>query len=394
VTATRTTSRKKAADTVQELRLPALAVCQGENRTLISFAVDGKRLSDFATVSRLRRDEDSQLHGYQRPEALAHINAIRRYLESEDAFLPNALVVAFDKRVRFEPDGERNTDDAAQPGTLVIPIDPSWTDEDKPGWIVDGQQRSAAIREARIPSFPVFATGFITDDVTEHRSQFILVNSTKPLPKGLIYELLPTARGTLPTQLQQRRFPATLLEQLNLDPSSPLAHRIQTPTTPEGIIKDNSILRMVENSLSDGVLYRFRDPVSGAGDIAAMLSVLNAFWSAVAKVFPDAWAQPPRKSRLTHGVGIISLGFVMDAIAERLADVQVADMDAYVTGLQVLKPACHWTEGEWQFDNGATRTWNALQNTAKDIQLVADFLLSEYRASAPRTRTSAGGARV
>ncbi len=29
-------------------------------------------------------------------------------------------------------------------------------DEDKPGWIVDGQQRSAAIRDARIDSFPVW----------------------------------------------------------------------------------------------------------------------------------------------------------------------------------------------------------------------------------------------
>ena len=35
---------------------------------------------------------------------------------------------------------------------------------------------------------------------------------------------------------------------------------IRTPTMPEGKIKDNSILKMLENSLSDGALYGFRDP--------------------------------------------------------------------------------------------------------------------------------------
>ena len=35
----------------------------------------------------------------QRPEVLSHIASIRRYLESEAPMIPNALVVAFDKRL-------------------------------------------------------------------------------------------------------------------------------------------------------------------------------------------------------------------------------------------------------------------------------------------------------
>ena len=86
------------------LRLPALEVRQGGNRTLYSFAVDGKKLSEFATVSRVHRDDNAHIQGYQRPEVLSHISSIRRYIESEDPMIPNALVVAFDKRVTFEPD--------------------------------------------------------------------------------------------------------------------------------------------------------------------------------------------------------------------------------------------------------------------------------------------------
>src|SRR3954447_8273333 len=86
-----------------ELRVPALAMEQPGGRTLYSFAVDGKKLPLFATISRVHRDAGHEINGYQRPEAIGHIRTIRKYLESSDAMLPNALVVAFDSRVRFEP---------------------------------------------------------------------------------------------------------------------------------------------------------------------------------------------------------------------------------------------------------------------------------------------------
>jgi hypothetical protein len=83
-------------------------------------------------------------------------------------------------------------------GTLIVPLDLSLPEEDRPGWIIDGQQRIAAIREASIGKFPVCVVAFVTDDDQEQREQFILVNSTKRLPKGLIYELLRTTRAKLP----------------------------------------------------------------------------------------------------------------------------------------------------------------------------------------------------
>ena len=55
--------------------------------------------------------------------------------------------------------------------------------------------------------------------------------------------------------VQRRRFPAQLLDLLNQEEDSPLRGLIATPTTPTGLIKDNSILKILENSLSDGVLY-------------------------------------------------------------------------------------------------------------------------------------------
>ena len=183
----------------------------------------------------------------------------------------------------------------------MIPVNPQAADEDKPGWIVDGQQRTAAIREARISSFPMCVTAFITDADAEQRAQFILVNSTKPLPKGLIHELLPSTGAPLPLALHRKRLPALLLERLNYDADSPLRGRIRTPTSGEGTIKDNSILKMMENSISDGALYPYRFSRKGGADTDAMLAMLKDYWTAVSQVFRDAWELPPRRSRLTHG---------------------------------------------------------------------------------------------
>jgi len=67
----------------KELRLPAIEVTQGSGRVLYSFAVDGKLISSFATVSRIHREDGKELNGYQRPEVLSHIAEIRNYIESE-----------------------------------------------------------------------------------------------------------------------------------------------------------------------------------------------------------------------------------------------------------------------------------------------------------------------
>jgi DGQHR domain-containing protein len=363
------------------LRLPAVEVNQSPGRTLYMFAVDGKIIPTVATVSRIKRQNGRTLEGYQRSEVYSHIAEIRTYLENPAPMIPNAIVIAFDRRVRFEPDSKAASPlGYTQSGVLVIPVNTGQPDEEKPGFVVDGQQRLAAIRDAKIGSFPICVTAFITDDVRDQAEQFILVNSTKPLPKGLIYELLPGTEGTLPALLQRRRFPAYLMERLNYDAESPLKGLIQTATNPGGITKDNSVLRMLEGSLTDGVLFRFRGAYGVGEDSQAMLAVLFSFWRAVSCVFLEAWGLHPRKSRLMHGAGIVSLGFLMDAIADRYRSVGVPATEQFGADLLPLKPVCRWTDGYWDFGPGQQRKWNEIQNTSKDIQLLSNYLLVQYKA--------------
>ena len=362
-------------DKKESLRVPCIAIEQGKNHRLYTFAIDGKQLHSIAQISRIGRGEDFELVGYQRPEVQSHIGEIRSYLESENPMLPNAIVIAFDESVRFHRTGAANSN--AQSGELEIPI--PHESMPRPGWIVDGQQRSAALRDARVESFPIFVTAFLTESQHEQREQFILVNSTKPLPKGLIYELLPGTDAVLPRALEQKRTPSVLLRHLNQSRTSPFFQTIKSPTSPEGYIQDNSVLRLLSNSLQDGALYRVSMNAADETKVEAMCDCVSEFWKYVAKAFPEAWNLPPRKSRLSHGVGITSLGYIMDAAYDRHMKTHQPRSTVFAECIEAIREDCAWTSGFWEFGGGVSRRWNEVQNTPKDCQLVANYLLLKLR---------------
>ncbi len=362
------------------IELEALEARQGSGESPVrvyAALVDGKQLHRFTAVSHVRRGEAREILGYQRQRVQSHIAEIRAYLESHRPMIPNAICVAFDERVRFEEGGRGRT------GRLVIPINEAWSEREKPGLVVDGQQRCAAIQDANVERFEIFMVAFITSNDCEQREQFIRVNSTKPLPRSLIHELLPATQTKLTRSLQRRRFPAKVLEHLNYDAESPLQGMIQTHTNATGVIKDTSILGMVESSLTDGALYRFRDPQTGDGEIEPIVTVLGAYWSAVRDTFQDdGWGLPPRRSRLMHGVGIASMGSLMDTMsaAHYWAEGIQVGYDLFRDELEQMKARdiFHWTSGSWEFGPDHRRRWNELQNTGKDIRLLTDHLRVKY----------------
>lgn len=357
------------------LEFPALALAQNKKRTIYAFAVDGKHLAEIASIARAGRDGEGQFVGYQRPEVKKHIGEIRKYLESDHPMMPNAIVLALDPSVTFASTGPTN-EGPASTGLLMIRRREGVSD---PGaaWVVDGQQRLAAIRDASVPTFPMFAIGFIAHDEEEQREQFLLVNSAKPLPRALLHELLPGVPANLPAHLAKRQLPARLVNALNTNPASPLYGRIFTATNPRGYVKDNSVLRFLENSLSDGVLYRINQQGTPIEQWHTMVDVLVSFWNAVKLTWPDIWHLNPRKSRLLHGAGVVSMGFLMDAMADRRRD-GWPDTTYFAQELVKIKPFCRWNEGFWEFGPDHHRHWNEIQNTPKDVQLMASYLSRVY----------------
>ena len=87
----------------------------------------------------------------------------------------------------------------------------------------------------------------------------------------------------------------------------------------------------------------------------------------------------PRQSRLMHGAGIASLGFLMDTIFDRYIRVRVPGEHDFEKDLTPLKTVCRWTTGLWDFGPHSQRKWNELQNTTKDIQVLSEYLINEYK---------------
>jgi DGQHR domain-containing protein len=346
------------------IRVAALAMQQG-GRTVYQFSMDGKALPLVAAVSRARRDE-SRLVGYQRPEIGAHIRDISRYIERPEAVIPSSIVLAFDQRVTFTPMDPDMGQLGAQLGVLEIPIDAA----DPCGTVVDGQQRMAAMRDAKVAAFNIPCVAMVCS-AREQVEQFILVNSTKPLPKALIYELIPTTSAALPSQYERRRYAAELLQRLASDADSPLRGKVRTPTCPRGAIKDNSMLRIIEKSSHEGVL-------ADAPNTASALKLLKSFWRAVAETWPEAWGNPPQQSRLTHGVGISAMGALMEEIA--MTHGGRPTLQHFRDGLALIRDDAAWdkTNPMWSFG----RQWNELQNVGADIALATRCLVKSYRERA------------
>jgi hypothetical protein len=209
------------------------------------------------------------------------------------------------------------------------------------------------------------------------------VNNTRPLPRGLISELLPEVSTALPARLAARKLPAAICEWLNQNPASPFHRLIRRASTvnsevTEGIVADTSVVKMVEESLSStsGCLFPYRNIASGETDTDGICQVLVTYWTAVKRVFPDAWGKPPGKSRLMHGAGIRAMGRLMDRVMAGINPRETRAVEQVERELRRVATVCRWTGGQWEELNDLP--WNDVQNVPRHIRVLSNLLIRTY----------------
>jgi DGQHR domain-containing protein len=367
------------------LKRRALRINQDPEHPLYLFTLTGEELVQVADISRISRDEDSKLIGYQRPEVKRHIQNIAEYIDSENVLFPNSVILALTSDAVFtESRGPNKADEYAKAGWLEIPL-PKPGDA-KPAWIVDGQQRTMALTRSKRRNFPVPVNAFIADNVDTQRDQFLRINSTKPLPRGLIDELLPEVSTILPSNLAARKIPSALCDMINRDPQSPFYGLIRQASNrnskhSSAVITDTVIIQMLKESLSSGsgVLFPLRNIATGVTDFKSVQALLLAYWQGVKETFPEAWGLPPEKSRLMHGAGIRSVGRLMDRVMSSVNYNQRNSVSVVRRELRNLRPHCHWTHGVW--DELGDLKWNDVQNISSHIRMLSNFLIRTYLSS-------------
>ncbi|WP_037334693.1 DGQHR domain-containing protein DpdB [Saccharomonospora piscinae] len=371
-----------AGSTLPQLRRRALFLAQSDDFPLYVFTLKAKEILEIADISRVSRDEAGELIGYQRPEVRNHINEIVEYLDTDTPVFPNPIIMALSTRVQFQAiRGNRLPgDELGISGTVTIPIPADGAP--KPAWIVDGQQRAVALSRTKRCDFPVAVTAFVADSVSLQRDQFIRVNNTRPLPRGLVTELLPEVDSPLPPRLSLKKAPSELCDVLNNDENSPLFGMIRRSSTPkdkreQAVITDTGVVAMIQESLtnSSGCLYPYRDVARNETDFDGVVHALTTYWAAVRDTFPDAWGKPARRSRLMHGVGIRAMGRLMDHVLATIPARKADAPELIRKHLALIAPHCRWTSGEWE---AMGLRWNQLENTARDTQELSNHLIRLY----------------
>lgn len=364
----------------------ALRIMQNQNVPLYLFTLAAEEIDRVADIARISRNEAGKLIGYQRREKKEHVRHIQEYLDSADVLFPNALIMALPADVKFKSSRGPTTSDelGTTAGILEVPIAQGPNDP-RPGWIVDGQQRSVALARAANTGFPVPVAGFASSDLALQRDQFMRVNSVQPLPTNLVTELLPEVVAAPSPRLSARVLPSGLVDMLNQDPASPFHNLIKRASTePEEArqrpVTDNSLVEGLRESLisSSGALYLYRNIAAGTTDTEGIRRLLITYWVGVRNTFPDAWGRQPTESRLMHGVGIRAMSRLLDHVMVHV-DLRGKDPVATVEReLAHIAPLCRWTDGVWE-ELGLP--WNGLQNTTKDISKLANYLMRAYMDS-------------
>jgi len=364
------------------LRRRALQIRQNKSCPLYVFSLTGDDLEAIAETSRISRSDAGKLIGYQRPEVKRHVQEIVEYLNGEDVLFPNSIILAISSKVRFvRSRGPDVNDGLAVAGVLEIPL--STPGQEKPAWIVDGQQRALALSKSNCKNLPIPVNAFVSDELSLQRDQFLRVNNTKPLPRGLITELLPEVSTQLPPHLSAKRIPSAICDWLNRNPASPFCGLIRRASTEKddkekSVITDTSVIKMIEESLvsPSGCLFPYRNIATSETDFDGICSVLIAFWSAVKQRFPEAWGQPPGKSRLMHGAGIRSMGRLMDRIMTGVNPKTPRANNLIKQELEFIAPMCRWTNGVWEDLNDMR--WDEIQNVPRHIRVLSNLLIRTY----------------
>lgn len=370
------------AKTTKVIRVRALRVVQDAAHPLFLFTLSSSELFDVADVSRVSRDDTGKLIGYQRAEVRRHVRDIVDYLDSKEVLFPNPIILALTSKARFTGSrGPRVGVDGVTAGTLEIQLPRNA--KEKPAWIVDGQQRALALSKAKRQDLIVPVNAFIADDVAIQRDQFLRINNAKPLPRGLITELLPEVTSPLPAVMAARRLPSVMCDMLCRTETSPFYGIVRRHSAPpeeraKGVIQDTSIIKMLQESIESptGCLFAYRNIATNETDTAGMWAVVVTYWDAVRRVFPEAWGKPPEKSRLMHGVGMRAMGRLMDRMMSSYNPRDPHFRRHLMADLTALKDVCRWTEGNWEGLGG--QPWNELQNVPRHINVLSNFIIRAY----------------
>jgi len=210
--------------------------------------------------TRHKADPSGVVHddGHQRRLDPKRLQEIARYLQTQDAAIPNTIILA----ANCLPNGESmDSEDArrwvVQPDkgdTVEIKIP---TDESLAA-IVDGQHRLFGFEEVplELKKMPLACAIFLDLPTPQQASIFATINyNQKPVNKSQTYELFGyNLDDEPPESWSPDKLAVFFARKLNVDPQSPLLHRVQVAAQDDRVLNEAAKARHQEWSVSTATI--------------------------------------------------------------------------------------------------------------------------------------------
>ena len=165
---------------------------------------------------------------------------------------------------------------------------------------------------------------------------FSVINSKA---RGLSTSLLDFHASTLATNLAEERPELLIALHLNTDPASPWHRQLDLGGRSTSGMQRRASLRTMQKAVKH-FLAQTRALKSTPADTVA--AVVLAFWSAVAYVLDEAWANP-RRHLLNKGVGVYALMAIAGDLVQEAGDIRLCDKRYFVARLAEFLPAVDWS---------------------------------------------------
>jgi DGQHR domain-containing protein len=323
-------------------------------------AIPAKKLVELTKVDEW--NPNSPREGYQRAPSMSRKREIGRYAMRTDAILPiGGLVNArsktdakegtYGKLLQFK---EVSNNDGIGFGVLTIP------DEAKPLWIVDMQHRLGgfewAMGEAgneRLAEFPLVVT--IADGLSklEEVDQFDLINTTQKkvrtdLARRLMSIQAQDVDHRMSLDIKGKMWEAKgagVVEYLNKT-TGVWKGRILPPNLSK---KDQPTMAVRETSFVTSLKPILQTPYFGRQTEEHAAQLINRYWDAIQKVFPEAFINP-EEYVIQKSPGIFALHELAPLIFETARDkgeLTVENIYDIVKGLGEVDGSSEY----WKADN-------------------------------------------
>ena len=259
--------------------------------------------------------------GVQRQRHDKWVEELKEGLKSSNAEMWSTAIIYFDKE-KIEYTKLREYDDQ-EIGVIIINYDGHVYDAEKPGWILDGQQRMWALENIAIASDDpdslkligpaTIAIGEFFDEDKETKLNFIRrtfshANKTQNLPKNFRKDLIGTlddySQEMMTKKDKKDALISSIIRYLNTDNDSPFKDIIDMqnrglPRIQGELISWGAMNYIIQEILKYEAFNKEELPIPESDNRYKFnLDLIKDYFNAIKQIYSSDWEQPVQNSRL------------------------------------------------------------------------------------------------